>query len=158
MKDLRAVRLLEERLHALILATKAINSILDPQKVLEMVVESALTAFPTAQRGSIHLYDEEVGLLRLVITRYDYSLDDREALSFRTGEGIAGWVYEHNQPIVIPNAQEHPRYKRIVHPDVPSHKSKICVPLRVKDKVIGVLTLNNLQLRRKTDPVPWYGT
>ena len=137
-------RLLQERLQALILAIKAINSSRDLNVVLATVVKSALSAFPSAQRGAIHLYDERRNILQLKISSYDYSIIAKDALAFSIGEGIAGWVYEHNQPVIVLDTQQDVRYKRIIHPDIPCHKSMIGFPLRIKEKVIGVLTLSNL--------------
>lgn len=143
IKDIRQMHLLEGRLHSLVFAAKAINSEMDQEKVLELVINSALNAFPLARRGSIHLFKEKTDRLHLVVSTHEYSPDAKEALRFKIGEGVAGWVYKHNQPVMIPNAQEDPRYTVIDHPDVPSHKSMICAPLSSKEKVIGVITLNN---------------
>ena len=136
-------RLLQERFQALIQATKIINSSRDLKVVLESVMASALSAFPNAKRGAIHLYDKTQDRLILKISRHGYSGDAWDALSFEVGEGIAGWVYAHNQPLVVPDAQQDPRYKRVQHPDIPYHRSMICVPLRVREDVIGALTLSN---------------
>jgi PAS domain S-box-containing protein len=144
MRDLRQVNLLQERLRALMEATRAATGTLELQEVLNLVVESAVAAFPTADHGSIHLYDERANSLHLRVNSFGYSPDAIDALSFRVGEGIAGWVYEHGQPLLVANAQEDPRYKRIEHLEVLPHKSIICVPLKVKGKVTGVLSLDNL--------------
>jgi len=101
MRDLRQVNLLEERLRALMGATRAVTSTLELEKVLNLVVESAVAAFPTAHHGSIHLYDERANLLRLRVNSFGYSPDAIDALSFKVGEGISGWVYEHGQPLVL---------------------------------------------------------
>jgi len=48
----------ETRLRALIDASKAINQPQSLHEVLTQVVNHALRAFPQANRGAIHLYDE----------------------------------------------------------------------------------------------------
>ncbi len=143
MRDLRQVALLEERLRALIRVSQAITGTLELEKVLDQVVRSALDAFPMALSGTIHLYDERADVLRVRASTWDYSPEAISALDFQIGEGITGWVFEHRQAVVVNDAEQDPRYKRIEHPEVLPHKSLMCVPLQVRERVIGVLSLAN---------------
>lgn len=143
MRDLRQVNLLEERLRALMEVTQTVTSVLALDDVLDLIVKSAVAAFPTAQAGIIHLYDERAGVLRPGASTYQFSPKVLEALSFKAGEGIAGWVYEHRKSLVVDDVRQDPRYKRIDHHEMPAHKSIICVPLRAWREVIGTLSLDN---------------
>lgn len=145
IRDLRQARLLEERLRALIEVNKAITETRAPGLVLQLVIESAVAAFPAAHGGTIHLYDEQTGLLEVRANTYHYSPPAIEASQFRPGRGIAGWVFLHGQPTVMEDVREDKRHKTIDHPEVPVHKSMICVPLRVQRRVIGTLSLDNLE-------------
>jgi len=144
MRDLREVNLLEDRLRALIRVSQAITGTLELDEVLDQVMKSELDAFPTARGGTIHMYDERADVLRPRANTYGSSPGAIEALSFNVGEGIAGWVYAHRQPLVVDDVQQDTRYKLIDHPGIPVHKSLICVPLRVKEQVIGTLSLDNM--------------
>ena len=143
LRDLRQVNLLEERLRALIRVSQTLTVTLELDKVLDLIVESAVAAFPTAQSGAIHLYDERTDTLRVRAITRDYSAEAIEALSLRVGEGIAGWVFQNQRPLVVDDAGQDPRYKRIDYPEVQDHRSMVCVPLWVKEQVIGVLSLSN---------------
>lgn len=143
IKDLRQPQLLNDRRRTLIDATEVIKSPPDLEELLQQVITSALSVFPMAQRAVLHLYNQKLNELQLSVSSYEYSPDAKNALSFAPGEGVAGWVYENQQSIILANASEDPRYKSINNPDVPLYKSMVCVPLREKENVIGVLSLSN---------------
>ncbi len=145
MRDLRQVRLFEDRQRALIKVSQAITGILEVDKVLDLVVRSAVAAFPTAQGGSIHLYDERAGKLCMRANTFGYSQEAIEASCMNPGEGIAGWVFLHKQPAVVDDIHNAPQYKKIEHPQAPLHKSMICVPLQIRGHAIGTLSLDNLE-------------
>lgn len=61
-------------------------------------------------------------------------------IRFRLGEGVAGWVAKHKKPVFIEDVANDPRFvtienqkRRIV--------SMICVPLLIKRKLIGTVSL-----------------
>jgi len=63
---------------------------------------------------------------------------------FRKGVGIAGWILEKNVPLIINNGARDKRYNREV--DKFSNltiKSLMCAPLKIRERVIGVLRLIN---------------
>jgi PAS domain S-box-containing protein len=142
-------RLVEDRLHALIMASQAVNGTLDLDMVLERVMEAAISAFPNAEKGVIHLFDPDNNLL-YVRAHKGYSPEVIQAVTFRSGEGRAGWVYQNSTPLVIGNLFHDQRAKKISkalgYPEVQEQKSTICVPLKVKGKTIGTLSLDNLTI------------
>ncbi|MBN1991725.1 MAG: GAF domain-containing protein [Anaerolineae bacterium] len=146
IRDLRQVTLLEERLRALIQVSQVITGVLELDEVLERIVSLTVEAFPMAQRGTLYLYDELTDTLWLRANTFGYSPKVIDALSLRSGEGIAGWVFQHRQPTVVADAHQDPRYKRFNHPEVPLHKSMVCVPLNVRGRIIGTLSLDNLDV------------
>jgi diguanylate cyclase (GGDEF)-like protein len=63
---------------------------------------------------------------------------------FRKGVGIAGWILEKNAPLIVNNGARDKRFNAEV--DKFSNlkiKSLICAPLKIKERVIGVLRLIN---------------
>jgi PAS domain S-box-containing protein len=145
VRDLRRMVLLEGRLRALIEVSKAITSTLNVDEVLQLVMASAVAAFPAADGGSIHLYDERTDSLCMRANTFDYSAAAIEASCLSPGEGIAGWVFQQRQAAVVDDVRQSPQYVRIDHPEAPDHKSIICVPLEVRERVIGTLCLDNLR-------------
>jgi signal transduction histidine kinase len=67
------------------------------------------------------------------------------------GKGIAGWVAEHEQSVVVPDVTKDPRfYSEIDRKTGIETKSILAVPLKAKSKLIGVLEVVN-----KTDGTPF---
>jgi two-component system, NtrC family, response regulator AtoC len=61
---------------------------------------------------------------------------------FKPGEGIAGWVLEKGQAVLLNDVREESRFVRAngLHDHV---RSLICVPIREKDQVVGVFNLSH---------------
>ena len=96
-----------------------------------------------AQACSIMLLDQTRERL-LGKAAYGLAREDVSLISFRVGEGVAGWVAEHGEPALIDDVTTDPRYKTL--PDSDSHiRSLACVPLAYRDERIGVLTITSPQ-------------
>jgi diguanylate cyclase (GGDEF)-like protein len=81
--------------------------------------------------------------------------DAAEALKsvrLKVGEGIAGWVAKHGEQLVVPDVEADPRFaKRIDQTTQWETRSIICVPLRSKLRVLGVIQLVNVDMRQFGD-------
>ena len=143
IKDLREIQLLEARLKALIDSSKAINSTFDLQIILDNVIRSALLAVPVADRGSIHLFDDRTRRLEMKISSVDFSRKAWEEQSFRIGEGIAGWVFEQQEPAIAGDVVADPRYQPRGEARIKPPPSMVCVPITSKQRPLGVMTLSN---------------
>jgi HD-GYP domain-containing protein (c-di-GMP phosphodiesterase class II) len=58
------------------------------------------------------------------------------------GDQISGWVAIEGKPLLIEDIEKYPLFKRKNIPQY-STKSLLSLPLKIKDKVIGVLNMNN---------------
>jgi len=130
-------------LHLLFEVGRGITSVLDLEEVLQKIIESAIEAIPAAEKGTLHLLDEERGEL-VVRASSGFSREVIEAAHFKPGEGYTGWVFEHGEPTIVDNVHTDPRTKPIDLPEVAEEKSAICAPLVAKGKTIGTLTLDNV--------------
>jgi diguanylate cyclase (GGDEF)-like protein len=73
---------------------------------------------------------------------YGLNRRDIEAISFRVGEGVAGWVAEHGEPVRIDDVTGDPRFKSL--PDSQNKiRSLVCVPLDSREGRVGVVTLTS---------------
>jgi diguanylate cyclase (GGDEF)-like protein len=63
-----------------------------------------------------------------------------ENIRFRVGEGIAGWVARHKQAQLVVDCNNDPRFVAVPKQKRPM-VSMICVPLLVKRRVIGTVSL-----------------
>lgn len=60
----------------------------------------------------------------------------------KIGENIAGWVVQSKQPLLIPDVARDSRFQ-LRDGDKYDNPSLLSVPLKIRDKVIGVLNVNN---------------
>ena len=65
-------------------------------------------------------------------------------VSFKIGQGIAGWVALHGEPAIVNNAYEDLRFSTKVDRDTGFlTNSVLCVPLKIEQRVIGVMEAIN---------------
>ncbi|MDH5769208.1 MAG: GAF domain-containing protein, partial [Nitrospirota bacterium] len=90
---------------------------------------------------SIMLVDELTGELSIKGAK---GLDDEviKRTKIRIGDSIAGWVALEGKPLLIENIETDPRLRRRSITQY-STKSLLSLPLKIHDRVIGVLNLNN---------------
>ncbi len=129
------------QLHALSEVGAVINSTLDLPQVLNSVMDNVIE-LTGAERGYLVLRDEDTGKLEFRVAR---NLD-RETLqkqSFEVSQTIVNEVAESGEPLVTTNAQADPRFQAQESIVSYSLRSILCVPLRAKGQVIGVMYADN---------------
>lgn len=134
------LELLESRARELAACLKAmtlIGSSLDIDEVLERAISSAQEVM-RAEASSIMLLDEATGDLFFKQASGAAAGAVREVRIPR-GHGIAGWVAETGSPVVVEDAQNDPRFFRGADDQTGFvTRSILAVPLKVKDRIIGV--------------------
>src|SRR3989344_5593708 len=119
-----------------------LNSTLDQNLVRKMAME-AITRLMHAEVGSLLLVDDENKELYLEVALGDKGERVKE-IRLKIGEGIAGWVAEHGKPLLLQDVRKDPRfYKSADQKTEFVTRDMVCVPVKVKDKVIGVLQAIN---------------
>lgn len=119
-----------------------VNSTLSSAEIRKRSVEAA-AALLNAERGSLLLLDEETGDLCFEVAMGD----DGEILKemrLRKGEGIAGWVAEHQESVIVDDAHNDPRF--FARADDKSQyvtNNMVCVPVTNRGKLLGVLQALN---------------
>lgn len=130
-----------EQLTALYDVSQVVNSTLDPSEVLNIVMDTIIS-LTGAERGFLMLLDEETGELDFKVARNM----DRETLagsSFEISRTIVNRVAVEGEPILTTNAQADPRFSAQASVVSYSLRSILCVPLKVKDKLTGVIYADN---------------
>ena len=122
--------------------SRILNSTLEPGTVRRRAMQAA-TELMEAEVGSLLLIDEETNQLY-----FEVALGDKEeavkTFHLKMGEGIAGWVAQHGEPLIVHDAQSDPRFFRDVDKKSKfTTKNVVCVPVKVKEKTIGVLEAIN---------------
>ena len=119
-----------------------LNSTLDQNVVRKMAME-AITRLMHAEVGSLLLMDDENKELYFEVALGDKGERVKE-IRLKIGEGIAGWVAEHGKPLLLQDVRKDPRfYKSADQKTEFVTRDMVCVPVKVKDKVIGVLQAIN---------------
>jgi HD-GYP domain-containing protein (c-di-GMP phosphodiesterase class II) len=129
---------------------RILNSTLDHQEVRRRAMQAA-TQLMKAEVGSLLLIDEEKRQLY-----FEVALGDKEEtvkkMTLSMGEGIAGWVAQNGKPLIVNTPGKDPRFFSGVDERTEFEtRSIICVPVKVKEKVIGVLEAVNKKRGEKFD-------
>src|SRR3989338_3650762 len=119
-----------------------LNSTLDQKVVRNMALE-AITRLMNAEAGSLLLVDNEKKELYFEVALGEKG-DRVKEIRLKIGEGIAGWVAEHGEPLLIPDVRKDSRFYRLADEKTDFvTRNMVCVPIKVKDKTIGVLEAIN---------------
>jgi adenylate cyclase len=130
-----------ENLTALYNVSQIVNSTLDLSEVLNVTIDLIIQV-TGAERGFLMLIDEDNGELAFRVARNM----DRETIagsSFEISRSIVDKVAQEGKPVLTTNAQSDPRFSTQASVVSYSLRSILCVPLRVKGKITGVIYADN---------------
>ncbi len=131
-----------EELETLVEIGKALTSSLDLKEVLSVIMDK-VGQLLRPKTWSLLLVDEHTGELTFEIA-VSPAADRLKDIRLRKGEGIAGWVALHGQPLLIPDVSKDARFMPKVDQAVQFRtRSIVCVPLKSKNRVLGVIELVN---------------
>lgn len=119
---------------------KTLTSTLDIKEILNIIMLK-ISELLRPDNWSLLLVDEERGDLYFEIV-VGQKADKIKNMRLRMGEGLAGWVAEKGEKLIIHDVSKDERFSRDV--DLASGfetKSVVCVPLKCKGKVLGVVEL-----------------
>ena len=144
---LRELRASTERLEDLVFKLGTLNDMVEMaaripkiEDLLAHVLDRTMRAV-SATIGSIMLLDRERQVLRVAVGR---GLGDdphsRLHVEVKVGEGIAGRVVQLGEAVLVEDIEKDPRFTRANDPKY-GGGSFICMPLRVGDRIVGVVNL-----------------
>jgi K+-sensing histidine kinase KdpD len=129
-----------QKLQNLIDASKSINSTLDLDKLLGLILDAATKSIG-ADRGTLYLVDDVKKELWSKILQGSNMIEIRLPI----GKGLSGFVAEKGETILIPDTYADPRF----NPEIDKQsgyrtRNMLCMPMKNKDgKLIGVFQLLN---------------
>jgi signal transduction histidine kinase/CheY-like chemotaxis protein len=144
LEDLRQVNLnLNNRLNeinALYEAGKSLVAASSVKELLNKIVNLA-AGVTEAEIGSLMLIDQSGEFLTIEAYK---GLNEELVRTVRlpVGESIAGYVAQKGEPLFIDNLEEDERFRRI-NKERYTTASLLCVPLRLSDKILGVVNMAN---------------
>lgn len=131
-----------EQLKTLIEINGRINSnYSDINALLVYILESAMRLVH-CESSSLLLVNSESGNLNFVVALGPKGAEAKNIPVEK--KSIAGWVVENNKPIIVKDVENDPRFSRSVQ-DKTGYVSRnmIAIPMRVKERSIGVIELIN---------------
>ena len=129
---------------------KTANSILEPRKVIELIMARVQELIPSAA-WSMLMVDEEKQELAFELA---LGAKGKEVSSFRVkmGEGIAGWVAETGKPAIVNDTAKDARFARKFDSKTRFETQKVlCAPLISRGRTIGVVEIINKLKGRFTE-------
>jgi len=142
------VSLSKEDLDLLYEVSTSIHSIRDLDEMLRNVISKIRDVFQI-EGSSIALHDrkhKELYFIRTVEEQSGGASHKMEEMRFPDDYGVAGWVLREQKPVLIPDVSRDERFTRQL--DIQQRldtRSMICVPLKTRKGVIGVLYAINKQ-------------
>src|SRR5919109_5310337 len=118
-------------------AGRAVASTLSLEDVLRLILESAQELLG-ATEGSVMLLDEEKKNLRIGAA---VGLDESVRPVIPLGEGVAGWVAEFREPVILRGDVSDPRFRRFVPKDS-QVRSGMSAPVYARAEPGGVLNVS----------------
>lgn len=133
---------------------RALTSALDLDSILRAIMEQ-MAQFFEPETWSLLMLDEERQELyyAVAVGQAETELHDTRV---KVGQGMAGWVAERGESLIVPEVNLDPRFAdaSFVHErdDRTFYlRSAICMPLRSRQRMLGVIQLFNCKLETFTD-------
>jgi diguanylate cyclase (GGDEF)-like protein len=124
---------------------RALTSKLELEPLLRTIM-TKMAEFFGPERWSLLMVDEETNDMFYALSA---GLDAAKVRHFRIrmGDGVAGWVAQTGNPLVVPHVQLDPHWSRFSreHPEL-GLRSIACLPIRWGDQTLGVMQLHNSKL------------
>ncbi|MGZ3589259.1 MAG: HD domain-containing phosphohydrolase [Thermodesulfobacteriota bacterium] len=145
----RKLKQIEEKVERLALLSQLgqiLNSTLDHKEIRRRAMQAA-TQLMKAEAGSLLLVDEGKRQLHFEVALSDRE-EDIKMIPLNFGEGIAGCVAQSGNPLIVNSPKkDHRFFKGVDERTDFKTRNIICVPVKVKEKIIGVLEAINKQER-----------
>jgi PAS domain S-box-containing protein len=130
------------KMTALMEISIVINSTRYLKQLLKIIMQSAERVMQ-AEASSVFLIDRQTDELYFEVATGPKE-EEVKKIRLKKGEGIAGWVASTGLSLLVPDVSKDPRFAKRV--DAETHfitRSILCVPLKVRNQIIGVVQVVN---------------
>jgi GAF domain-containing protein len=133
---------------ALVDSSIRLNSTLNVSELLQTIITSA-TQLVDAEAGSVLIYDDVTQELSFEAAAGETS-ERIKAQRMPANTGIAGWVLQHQKPVIVNEAHQDRRFSGSIDGALGfvTH-SLLAAPLKARDHMVGVIELVNKRHNRK---------
>ena len=131
--------------------SRALSSTLNIQQIYQLLT-GPIRQTLNVETLSIGLIESVTGDIVFVEKLFGPMFQRLPPVRLKRGQGIAGWVAEHKEPVIITDAYSDQRFFSGVdtRSGFRTH-SMICIPLQVDERTIGILQAINRQFGRFSD-------
>jgi len=141
--------LLPPAVQALDAAVRGISGVLDPEQVLQLIVDR-VRGLVSAQYAALGIVDSEGQITQFITS--GITAEERHAIgNLPRGRGLLGLIIRENRSYRIPTIGAHPESYGFP-PNHPPMDSFLGVPVTVEDEVVGRLYLTNKQGANEFSP------
>jgi diguanylate cyclase (GGDEF)-like protein len=120
---------------------RSLTSSFDLETILRTIMEH-MERFIEADLWTLLMLDEARQELYYAITAGGEEASLRD-LRVKVGEGVAGWVVEHGETLLVPEAENDPRVKQALGAQPQTVRSVIALPLRGRKGTHGAIEIFN---------------
>ncbi len=107
---------------------------------LLIVIMEAAKKILNCEGSSLMLMDHEAGELKFDIITGEVSKESVKSIRVPLGKGIAGLVAQTGEPIIVNDAENDTRvFRQVDESSKFVTRNLLCVPMKIKDKLIGIL-------------------
>ncbi|MCX7793725.1 MAG: sigma 54-interacting transcriptional regulator [Thermodesulfovibrionales bacterium] len=130
-------------LTALFEVSKVLSSSFDLEENLYQALK-ILSDHLELKRGTITLFDPLTSELKIAVA-YGLTKEQIARGKYRLGEGIVGRVVEAGAPMIVPDISKEPMFLNRTKARLKKENiSFICVPVKIKNEVLGVLSADRI--------------
>jgi diguanylate cyclase (GGDEF)-like protein len=128
---------------------RSLTSSFDLETILRTIMEH-MERFIEADLWTLLMLDEARQELYYAITAGGEEASLRD-LRVKVGEGVAGWVVEHGETLLVPEAENDPRVRQASGAQPQTVRSVIALPLRGRKGTQGAIEIFNPRADQLTD-------
>lgn len=128
---------------------RALTSSLDRDAILKSIM-AEMNRFFQPEKWALFLVDEAAQYLVYTLSEQDGNAQPAKS-RIKIGEGMAGWVAQNGETLIIPELGLDPRFRSEAESYTSGMRSAICIPLRSRSRTLGVIQLFNCKIEALTD-------
>jgi signal transduction histidine kinase/CheY-like chemotaxis protein len=136
----------KDKFAALLAVSQAMMSSLELNEILATLARQVRRVFGVDE-VTVFLYDEHEQALRPAVCDVENYVDEIMQLRLKLGEGITGSVALSGRPEIVNVAEDDPRAVQVPGTPNEDRSSLLCVPLHQRGRVVGAISLVNLDGR-----------
>lgn len=130
---------------------RALTSELDLDSILHAIMLQMEQYFQPEQWSLLVVDEARQDLFYAVVVGHAEA--DLRDVRVPLGHGLAGWVAQRGETVIVPEAEAHTRLMQTGPGPHFQIRSAICMPLRSRDRTLGVIQLFNCRLESFSDDV-----